>query len=67
MGSAGLRAILLLARELARRDAGLVLCALPAPIQRVFRITGFERLLTIHATRAEALAALEGGRGGPAP
>ncbi len=65
MGSTGLRAILLIAKDLANRDARLVLCALPAPIRRVFGITGFERLLPIHETRADALAALAGCRGGP--
>ncbi|MDE0059522.1 MAG: anti-sigma factor antagonist [Defluviicoccus sp.] len=65
MGSTGLRAILLIAKELASRDARLALCALPAPILRVFRITGFERMLPIHATRADALASLERDRASP--
>ena len=37
----------------------------PPPSGRVFGITGFERLLPIHETRADALAALAGCRGGP--
>ena len=61
LGSTGLRVILQIAKQLANRDARLVLCALPEPIRRVFTITGFDRLLPIHATRADALASLDAG------
>ena len=64
MGSTGLRAILLIAKALEDRDVGLVLCALPAPLRRVFEITGFDRLLPIRETRAEALASLDAGTDG---
>lgn len=61
LGSTGLRAILLIAKDLGNRNASLILCALPAPIRKVLRITGFERFLPIYETRADALASLDGG------
>ena len=60
IGSTGLRAVLTTAKTLHGRNAELVLCALSEPIRRVFRVTGFDRILPIHGTRAEALAALDG-------
>ena len=59
IGSAGLRVILLTAKSLQGQDAKLVLCALSDPVRDVFRITGFERLLPIHETRAQARASLD--------
>ena len=58
IGSAGLRVILLTARFLQERDAKLVLCGLSDPVRDVFRITGFERLVPIYETMAEAWASL---------
>lgn len=58
IGSAGLRVVLVAARSLFERDAELLLCGLSDPVRDVFRITGFERLLPIHETLAEARASL---------
>ncbi len=58
IGSSGLRVILVTARLLVERDATLLLCGLSDPVREVFRITGFERLLPIHETLAEARASL---------
>ena len=60
ISSAGLRAILLTAKSLQSRNAKLVLCSLADPIREVFEISGFDKVLPIHATKAEALASLEG-------
>ena len=60
IGSAGLRAVLRTARQLQRRDAGLVLCALSDPVRAVFGVTGFDRIMAIRETRAEARAQLGG-------
>ena len=54
----GLRTILLIARDLQREDTKLVLCALSARVREKFRVTGFERFLPIHESKAEALASL---------
>ena len=58
IGSAGLRVILLTAKSLLERDAKLLLCGLSDPVRDVFRVTGFEQLLPIHETMAEARASL---------
>ena len=42
------------------RDAKLVLCSLSEQIREVFEISGFDKVLAIHPTRAAALAALKG-------
>lgn len=60
ISSAGLRAILLTAKSLQSRDAKLVLCSLSEQIREVFEISGFDKVLAIHPTRAAALAALKG-------
>ena len=61
LGSAGLRAILFATQDLESRDTKLALCALPAPVRKMFRVTGFGRFLPIHDTPADALASLECG------
>ena len=59
ISSAGLRAVLLTAKTLQGRNAKLVLCSLADPIREVFEISGFDKILPIHPTKAEALASLE--------
>ena len=56
----GLQAILMIARDLQSRDAKLVLCALSARVREKFRVSGFERILPIRKSKAQALAFLEG-------
>ena len=58
IGSAGLRVVLVTAKSLLERNASLLLCGLSDPVRDVFRITGFEQLLPIHETLAEARASL---------
>ena len=60
ISSAGLRVILLTAKSLQSQDAKLVLCALSDPIREVFKISGFDKLLPIHDSKAEARASLVG-------
>ncbi len=59
ISSAGLRAILLTAKSLQKQDAKLVLCSLSDRIREVFEISGFDKILPIHATKDDALASLE--------
>ncbi len=59
ISSAGLRAILLTAKSLQNRDAKLLLCSLSDRIREVFEISGFDKILPIHATKADALASLD--------
>jgi anti-anti-sigma factor len=60
ISSAGLRVILLIAKTLRKRDAEFVLCSLSDPIREVFKISGFDKIIPVHGTRPEALAALGG-------
>ena len=60
ISSAGLRAILLIAKTLGKRDIAFALCSLSEPIAEIFRISGFDRIISTHSSQAEALAALGG-------
>lgn len=60
MSSAGLRAMLLIAKALARRNMAFALCSLTGPVAEVFHISGFDRIVTTHRSRHEALAAVGG-------
>ena len=55
ISSAGLRVVLKLAKQLRSRGARLGLCSLPTPIQQVLAVAGFDRILPIYDSRAEAL------------
>ena len=58
ISSAGLRVILLTAKSLQSQDAKLVLCSLSEQIREVFKISGFDKLLPIHDTKADARTSL---------
>ena len=58
ISSAGLRAILLIAKTLSQRGAKFALCALSEPIREVFEISGFDKIVAIHNTRREAVASM---------
>jgi anti-anti-sigma factor len=57
LSSSGLRALLLLARELRKDGGDLVLCALQPQVAEVFHLTGFDQIFTLHHTREEAASA----------
>ncbi|CDI03502.1 putative anti-sigma factor antagonist BtrV [Candidatus Competibacter denitrificans Run_A_D11] len=58
ISSAGLRVMLVLAKRLRGGRGALVLCQLNDLIQDVFKMSGFNKVMAIVATRAEALAKL---------
>ena len=60
ISSAGLQVVLMTARTLRKRNTPLSLCSLSDPVRRVFEMTGFDRTVTIHTSREEALAAVSG-------
>ncbi len=60
ISSAGLRAILLTAKNLQKRDAGFGICRLAPPIREVFAISGFDKIIATYETKDEAIAALKG-------
>ena len=60
ISSAGLRVILLIAKTLRKRNAKLMLCSLSDPIREVFEISGFDKIIPVHASREQAIAAAGG-------
>ncbi len=57
ISSAGLRAVLLIAKDLSRRDAKFALYSLESLVREVFEISGFDHIIQIHSSKAEAIAA----------
>lgn len=55
ISSAGLRAILLTARELKERRTQFALCAVPEPVKKVLKIAGFLRLMDVIESRQRAV------------
>lgn len=58
IASQGLRAHLLTAKSLKKRDAELLLCSLSDRVSEVFRVTGLDRIGTIYSSKDDALASL---------
>ncbi len=59
VSSAGLRAVLLIAKRLSKRNAAFSVCGLSEPVAEVFRISGFDRIIRVHENRKAALADTE--------
>ena len=62
VSSAGLRAFLLGARAAQRSGVAFALCALQPAVREVFELSGFSRIIPVHADRASALAQTQPGR-----
>ena len=60
ISSAGLRVILLTARALQRQNSKFGICSLSTSIREVFEISGFDKIIPVHASRSDALSALGG-------
>ncbi len=58
MSSAGLRSLLSLAKMAKAGQGRLCFCRLQPMVAEVFRISGFDRMLSVHADREAGLAAL---------
>ncbi len=56
VSSAGLRAILLIAKRLSKQNASFSICGLSEPVAEVFRISGFDKIIRVHKSRKDALA-----------
>lgn len=57
ISSAGLRVVLMVAKSLEQRKAKFMLYSLSDSIKEVFEISGFDKVIKVHASRKEALAA----------
>ena len=60
ISSAGLRSILLIAKGLQKRSSKFAVCSLQDPIREVFRIVGFDKIVSIYDSKGEAVKALGG-------
>jgi anti-anti-sigma factor len=60
ISSAGLRSILILAKEMKSKENILALCCLNETIKEVFCISGFDSIITIYPTIEEGLALMKG-------
>ena len=59
LSSAGLRAILLIAKTLWQQDGYFALCSVAEPVREVFEISGFDKIIAIHPSPEPALAAAQ--------
>ena len=57
ISSAGLRVILLVAKQLQGKSAKFGVCSLPDSISEVFQISGFDKIIPTYAAQADALSA----------
>ena len=60
ISSAGIRVVLMTAKTLQRREARFALCALSEPVREIFEVSGFDKIIPIHASQADAISALGG-------
>ncbi len=58
ISSAGLRVILLLAKNMKKRQGKLGMCAVTGPIKDVFTISGFHNIIPIYNDRPSAIEAV---------
>ncbi len=57
ISSAGLRVVLALAKSLRQQGAELGICSVTDEVRRVFNVSGFDQIIPVRDTQAEALAA----------
>ena len=58
ISSAGLRAVLILAKKLNQSRGKFALCAMQPSVHSVFEVSGFVQIISVHAGRDDALAAM---------
>ena len=56
ISSAGLRALLLIAKEMWKKEAKFALCSLSKPVSEVVELSGFDKIIPVHPSQDEALA-----------
>ena len=59
ISSAGLRAVLMTAKALSNRDVRFALYALSDDVLEVFEKSGFDKIITIYLSKAEAVGSLD--------
>ena len=58
ISSAGLRVVLLIAKDLQRQGAKMAACSLSEPVREVFVISGFDKIIPLHASQDAAIGAM---------
>ena len=58
ISSAGLRVVLLIAKDLQRQGARMAACSLSEPVKEVFVISGFDKIIPIHDSQDAAIGAM---------
>ncbi len=58
ISSAGLRAVLILAKKLNQVSGRFALCSMQKSVQSVFEVSGFVKIIDVHPGREDALAAM---------
>ncbi|MYJ81940.1 MAG: STAS domain-containing protein, partial [Acidimicrobiaceae bacterium] len=58
ISSAGMRVILLTAKGLQSSGMKFALCSMNDSIREVFKISGFDKIIQIHGSQSDALAAV---------
>ena len=58
ISSAGLRVVLLIAKDLQRQGAKMAACSLSEPVKEVFVISGFDKIIPIHDSPSAAIGAI---------
>jgi anti-anti-sigma factor len=58
ISSAGMRVLLLTAKSLQQSGTVFALCSMNDSIREVFQISGFDKIIPIHDSQAEALSAV---------
>ena len=58
ISSAGLRVVLLIAKDLQRQGAKMAACALSEPVKEVFVISGFDKIIPIHDSQDAAIGSI---------
>ena len=56
ISSAGLRVLLLVAKDLQKKGAPFAICSLSGQVMELFTVSGFDQIIAIHDTRDLALA-----------
>lgn len=56
LSSAGLRSMLLIAKTLNKMQSKFALCAVPSTILEIIKIAGFDRIIDVVPSHADALA-----------
>lgn len=62
ISSAGLRVLLMVAKELKAKSGRIELCAMRDYLKEVFEVSGFDAIFAIHEARADAIASFGAGK-----